>query len=474
MRPLSRIRHWGLSTGLAAVLTLVAACGGAAVTPPSSGGAGTAAASTTAHPSAAATSSALATAPAATATATAAEPKLGTYGSGPVTQKSPAFTPLTGAQAHFGKLGNAVYQVEIPATWNHELVLYAHGFAGFGSEVAVQQPPAALRAELIAEGFAWAASSYSENGYDPGIGADDTLALEQYFDETYGKPVHTYLVGASMGGNVVALSLEHFPSAYDGALSMCGALGGEEEIDYLTSWAALAEFTSGVHLPIGEPGGNMAATLLGPVAAALGPVDTPTQRGKQFADLVQNLTGGPRPFFGEGFKDQYLVNFGLLIADSGRKLLASRAATNDGVQYHIDPGLGLTDAQVNAGVRRFAADPQARNGQLHPDAVPTTGRITKPLLTLHGTGDLFVPISQEISYRRKVHAAGAGDLLVQRAIRSAGHCNFSDHEITTAFNDLVNWVRKGTKPLGDNLLGSLNDIGKQFTDPLRPGDPGTK
>ena len=69
-------------------------------------------------------------------------------------------------------------------------------------------------------------------------------------------------------------------------------------------------------------------------------------------------------------------------------------------------------------------------------------------------------------------SAGDSQYLVQRAIRSAGHCNFSDTEITTAWNDLVNWVEHGVKPKGDDLSGSLADIGKQFTNPLRSGDPG--
>ena len=59
-------------------------------------------------------------------------------------------------------------------------------------------------------------------------------------------------------------------------------------------------------------------------------------------------------------------------------------------------------------------------------------------------------------------------------IRSAGHCKFTDQELTTAFHDLVSWVRDGKKPKGDDLTASLADAGKQFTDPLRTGDPGTK
>lgn len=411
--------------------------------------------------------------PPAAAIATGA-PKLGTSAGAPTTAKAPGFVAMAGAKAVFGALEKSVYQIEMPEKWNREVVYYAHGFAGFGTEVAVDPPPRALREQLIAGGYAWAASSYSENGYTPGIGADDTLALKRFFEEKYGKPARSYLVGASMGGNVVTLSLEHFSNEYDGALAVCGAVAGESQIDFLTSWVALAEFTSGVKIPIGEGSKDIGAILLQQLPKALGSPDAPTERGRQFASAVRMLTGGPRPFFAEGFKDQYVLNFGLALLDPDRKLTSSAAATNTDVNYTIEAGLGLTGAQLNAGIRRFKADASARDAQAHPDAVPTSGKISRPLLTLHGTGDLFVPISQEQLYRQRVDAAGKGELLVQRAIRSGGHCKFSAEELTAAFTDLVGWVKDGKKPKGDDLNGDLSDIGKQFTSPLRPGDPGTK
>jgi pimeloyl-ACP methyl ester carboxylesterase len=415
-----------------------------------------------------------ATAPAGQTPQPVAPAKLGTYAGVATTQKAPDFVALAGAKAVFGKLGQAVYQIEMPNKWNGDLVMYAHGFAGFGTEVSVDPPPKALRQQLIDQGYAWAASSFSENGYTPGIGADDTLALKQYFVGQYGAPKHTYIAGASMGGNVVTLSLENFPQQYDGALAVCGALTGEEEIDYLISWGMLAEYTSGVTFPIGQGSAKMTTALLQDLPKALGTPDAPTPKGKQFASAVNYLTGGPRPFFAEGFKQQVLINLGLLLLDPNRESVVGKAATNVGVTYHVDPALGLTDEQLNAGIQRLAADPDSRNASKHPDAVPTSGKISKPLLTLHGTGDLFVPISIETAYRQKVDAAGAGSFLVQRAIRSAGHCQFSDAEYTQAFNDLVAWVKDGKKPAGDNISGDLSDIGKQFTNPIRPGDPGGK
>lgn len=364
------------------------------------------------------------------------------------TARAPDFEPLPGASADFGPLGDAVYRIEMPAEWNGELVLWAHGFRDFSTEVRVSSPRRAFRELLIAEGYAWAASSYSENGYTPGIGADDTLALKRFFAQRYGEPSRTYITGASMGGNVVVLSLEHFGGEYDGGLSLCGAVGGQEQIDYLLAWAMVAAFVAGVEPPIGQGQVAMAAAI-GRALAALGDPSDPTEAGRQFANIMMHYTGGPRPFFQEGFEEQYLVNFGYIMADPDRELLVSRAATNVDDVYTIDAGLGLSAGELNAGVLRLEADPLARNAELHPAAVPTSGRLTAPLITLHATGDLFVPISHEIRYREKAEAAGAAHLLVQRTMEAPGHCTFTDDEVITAWQDLVSWVETGSRPVED-------------------------
>src|SRR5215218_6120464 len=57
-----------------------------------------------------------------------------------VTLGDPAFEPLPGARADFGRLGGSVYQVELPARWNGRLVLFMHGY-GELSPVAEVSPP---------------------------------------------------------------------------------------------------------------------------------------------------------------------------------------------------------------------------------------------------------------------------------------------------------------------------------------------
>ena len=458
------IRAWGLVL-VAAALT---SCGGDGQTATSSP---TAVATATAG-----TTTTVAASPTASPTSPAAGgeyPQLGAYTGVAHTAEDPAFQALDGGSAHFGNLGGATYRLEVPDAWNGDLVVWAHGFKGFGTTLDVDSPPRALREQLIGDGYAWAASSYSENGYAPGIGADDTLAVRDFFIAEFGQPERIYLVGASMGGNVVALSLEHFAGAYNGALAICGALGGQTQIDYLVSWAHLAAFFAGVELPLDQGALAVTLALTGEVSPALGTPDAPTQAGLQFQSAVRLLTGGSRPFFLEGLAEQYLLNFGYILSDPGLETVTARAATNADATYAIEEGLGVTAEEINAGIYRQVADPEARNAATYPDKVPTSGRLTAPLLTLHNTGDLFVPISQEREYLAAASAAGSAELLVQRAIRAAGHCQFSDDELTEAFDDLVAWVEDGTRPQGDDLGTDLADIGMAFTNPVREGDPGT-
>ena len=105
-----------------------------------------------------------------------------------------------------------------------------------------------------------------------------------------------------------------------------------------------------------------------------------------------------------------------------------------------------------------------------------------PTLTLHGLGDLFVPFSMEQIYRREVDRNGQGGLLVQRAIREAGHCEFTPNEVGRAWDDLTTWVesrdRHGhgrgarshvARPAGDDVLAPATvasaTYGCRFTDP---------
>src|SRR5205085_10458458 len=128
---------------------------------------------------------------------------------------------------------------------------------------------------------------------------------------------------------------------------------------------------------------------------------------------------------------------------AGDKLAGSTAplaaaASNDTWTYSIDPGLGLSADQVSSQARRLPGDPALRgDGSPYDELPPFSGKIERPILTMHGTGDMFVPIFLERDLRAAVTKAGKSDLLVQRIYRIPAHCQFSDAEVNLSFDDMV-------------------------------------
>jgi pimeloyl-ACP methyl ester carboxylesterase len=383
----------------------------------------------------------------------------------------PKFDPLPGAKAFFGQYDGGIYKIEIPDEWNGELALYAHGFvsnAGAqGSALRVGNSP--IREHLIKGGYAWAASSYRCNGYVPGQGLLDTMALTDLFTKFNGgrAPQRVFLTGTSMGGHVTLLGMHEFPTNFAGGLAMCPA--GPELFDFFAATAGAAEVITGVQAHLETMQADVAK-----MNELLGKPPDYTDKGRQLASVEIQISGGPRPFAMEGLAAGGRFSGNISPAAlAGSTTPSSRAVMTTQIKYAVDESLGVTAAALNKGARRKALDPQIRNPMgPYDELVPFDGKLERPTLTMHGTGDLFVPIFLEQSLKRAVVAAGKESLLTQRVYRIAGHCGFSQAEMIKAFDDLTTWVHKGTKPKGDEVMGDLSNAGMTFTDPLRPNDPG--
>jgi len=381
----------------------------------------------------------------------------------------PKFEALPGTRAFFGSYDGGLYRIEIPDHWNGELALYAHGFVpstgARGSELRVGDSP--IREHLVDKGIAWAASSYGCNGYVPGQGLVDTMALTDLFTKFNDgrKPQRVYLTGTSMGGHVTVLGMHEFPKEFAGGLAMCPA--GPELFDFFAAVGAAAEVITGRTFTLGTMQDDLAK-----MSDMLGKPPDYTERGRQLASVEIQISGGPRPFAAEGLVSRFLGNInGAAIA--GGTTPSNRAVMTTHIKYAIDAGLGLTADTLNARARRKPLDAAFRseNGP-YAELVPFDGRLDRPLLTMHGTGDLFVPISLEQKLKRGVVASGRQKLLTQRVYRIPGHCGFSQPEMISAFDDLEKWVHQGVKPAGDEVEGDLSNTGMKFTQPLRPSDPG--
>ncbi|MFN3266802.1 MAG: alpha/beta hydrolase family protein [Deinococcales bacterium] len=396
---------------------------------------------------------------------------------------NPRFDPLPNAKAYFGTrdgafAGQYAYRAEFPNQWNGNLVMYAHGFKGLGPNLNADFIPA--RKWFIANGYAWASSSYSANGWAVRQGADDTKDLAEFISSSIAQPKHLFILGASMGGNVITDSLGNYPTLYDGAMPMCGAMTGLELFDYYLSYALVGQYISGIELVPNtlDPVSFFFNKYFNGLLPVLGQPKAYTTKGAQFDSVIKYLSGGERPYRLEGmlletapnvnFYSAWFSGGGLGVIDHNTR---QQVTTNVGVQYRVDPGLGLDAAKLNAEIKRIAADPDARilEGR-YWYGIPS-GRIFAPVMSYHTTGDAFVPLNMQISYRQKVESKGRGELLVQRLVRRPGHCEFTEDEIAQGFSDLVKWVETGIKPKGDDVLGDLTRAGLEWTKPLRADDP---
>ncbi|KKK05709.1 alpha/beta hydrolase [Micromonospora sp. HK10] len=366
---------------------------------------------------------------------------------------------------------HAGYIIETPARWNGELVMWAHGYRGQGTELSPEPPAYDLRQRLLGQGYAWASSSYDRNGYDIRSGVLSTRHLADLFADTVRRPHRVYLAGVSMGGHIIGRSLEQYPGYYDGALPMCGVLGDHELFDFFLDYNLVAQALAGVrayptpddYLTNAVPRIQVALGLAG---LTPGGPDTTNDLGKQLRAVTVERSGGQRPGADAAFAVWKDFLFGITTTDGGDSPAQrpGQLATNLLTRYSPNSPVNL-----NATVQRVA--PENLRQRLSPTLteVPRiNGRPTVPVLTLHDLGDLFVPFSMEQAYARDAAWHGRSRLVVQRAVRAAQHCEFSPAEAGAAWDDLVSWVRTGKRPAGDAVTDPravrAADFGCRFSD----------
>jgi pimeloyl-ACP methyl ester carboxylesterase len=361
--------------------------------------------------------------------------------------------PGTTTTRFWGVHNGAGYRIEVPAGWNGNLVLYAHGFRGSGLELTVTNP--SIRDYLVRHGFAWAASSYSKNGYDVKQGVLDTQALGQFFNGLVSHPARTYIMGHSMGGHITGVAIEQYPNAYAGALPMCGVMGDTALFDYFLDFELVAQALGGVQAQF-PAAPDYQTTVVPSVKLALGPAypNVLNAQGMKLRAATQQRSGGARPFFDIAFAVWGNFLFTLGGGDGRVGVAPGNVASNVGTVYQFDsnPALSPDEQAVNDAVLRVAAAPQGLRANGLANIPPINADFRIPVLSLHTIGDLFVPISMEQIYARRATANDSSGLLVSRAIRDVGHCGFRTFEEETAFADLVRWVEDGVKPAGDDLL----------------------
>ncbi|MFE9017212.1 tannase/feruloyl esterase family alpha/beta hydrolase [Streptomyces sp. NPDC007808] len=332
---------------------------------------------------------------------------------------------------------DAQFVIRLPDRWNGGLVVT--GAPGTRRQYATDK---AISDQVLALGYAYAATDKGNNGADfyrdgkrPGDAVAEwnarttqlTRAARRAAAQRYGHtPRRTYMTGVSNGGYLTRWQLENHPELYDGGVDWEGAL-----------WTA--------------DGPNLLTSLPTAVSRALG-----------FARD----------------EDLYAVGF----ARGSKFLWPYHEQVYWGVTQKIyraefdpayDPGCpgpsaGTMPEQILAPCASDAAyDYASRPASVHHAVarVALTGRIGRPLITLHGDLDALLPKAADSDvYARMIDLSGRGRLHRYLTIAGGTHVDglYDTHSdrlrpilpcYRSAFDALVSWVERGTPPPADQTVG---------------------
>ncbi len=386
---------------------------------------------------------------------------------GAVASRQTETNPTSGPWARIieGATGpGSLYALYIPADWNGDAVYYAHGFRDAASPVDLRDQDAlfAVRDALGAAGYAVAYSSYSANGFVVKDGAQRTHQLRGLLSAALGAlPRRSFAVGHSLGGGIALDLVQRFPGQYDGALLLCGMVGGSRvQTQYLGHVRALADVYFPGRFPgnaIDVPDGTVITLPQVVGAVQSNPAGLFAIASSEQAPLPYVPVGAPTDPTSIAFQTMVGSLFGALSfhargIDNVVELVHGKSPFgNDRTVYSLGtspvlpaPVLSPLLAFANANVARYRLDPSAAN-YLDRYFTPS-GQLMIPVVTVHNAWDPAVPAFHEQALAAAAASAGASANLVQRILPSFGHCAIPTGTVVQSFQDLAGWVASGTRP----------------------------
>jgi pimeloyl-ACP methyl ester carboxylesterase len=346
----------------------------------------------------------------------------------------------------------ALYQICFPATWNGDLVLYAHGYIAPQQALTLPddqiggRPASGIVTEL---GYAYATTSYRANGLVAADAVDDLIELVDTIEQRYRPdPVRTAIIGFSEGGLVATLAVERHPDRFDGALAGCGPIGDfGAQLDYIGDFRVVFDYLfpdvlpgTAVEIPdylrdrwdeLYVPGIIVALATNPEAARELVAITKAPVAGNDLRSMAETTIG--------------VLWYNVFGTADAQQRLGGQPFDNSSRVY----AGSSNDEALNIGVARFRADPAAL---VALERFETSGNLDVPVVTLHTTGDPIVPFGQLSLYTAKVSAAGKSALLKDIPVERHGHCTFQPFEVLGAFTTL--WDRIPDHPAA--LASALN------------------
>ena len=334
----------------------------------------------------------------------------------------------------------AVYDVYMPEAtcWNGAVVVFAHGFVAPGAPLAVPLDQltiggAFLPAAFNALGFGFAASSYSKNGLAIVQGVNDTRDLVQSILQPSLHPKRVYLIGASEGGLVAALSAEQLPQVYSVAGAACGPIGSfQGQVNYFGDFRVVFDYFFPGLIPSSpvsistEVMDDWESIYVPKIAAALAanPLATAQLISVMHAPVTSDPASVAETVLGALWYNVFATN------DAVATLSGQPFDNHD----RIYTG-SAHDLLLNLRIERFRAAPSARAAIAAQ--YETSGKLKMPLITLHTTGDPIIPYWQEPLYTVKTLAAGTLSKRTNLPVAAYGHCAFTAQDVFGAFGLMV-------------------------------------
>ncbi|WP_285752312.1 3-hydroxybutyrate oligomer hydrolase family protein [Lentzea sp. NBRC 105346] len=345
------------------------------------------------------------------------------------------FPDSSTTNTNHGWLHDSQFVLRLPDRWNGGLVVT--GSPGVREQYANDR---AIGDWVLARGYAFAATDKGNTGvrfYRDGAAIEEwnrrltqlTIAAKAVVAQRYGRPPHrTIATGLSNGGYLVRWQLENRPWLYDGGVDWEGTL-----------WTV--------------PGPNL-LTFLPPALRAYPAYLAGDERAH--ADLV----AAEFPAGSEFLWDYHYRYYWDLTQRIYREELdpGFDGPLEAGVPFCV-PGSPACDADYDYAARRSIAGPAVA-------PIALSGRLKKPLITLHGTYDVLLPISRDSDvyaamtrghqhryYRveQGTHVDGLVDVYPDR-LRPLAPCHRS------AFEALERWL-DGTPPPPSATLPRPADTG---------------
>ena len=325
------------------------------------------------------------------------------------------------------------------AGWNGQLLVFVHGYVpnvpgvfplGFFDTL-----PGGVKLSDLAQGlgFAYASTTYRQNGLAILEGIDDVRDLMTAFEATGRQAIRSYLVGGSEGSLVATLLVERFPDLFDGAYATCGPIGSfRHEINYLADFRVLFDyFFHGVFE------GTAVASTQEDILTWLNPagrtkvLEALKQNPSKALELLRTARAAFDPTRFESVLEtaEHVLAYTVLGANDLRAKLGGNPYDN---RFRWYSG-SSNDLRLNLSVKRFAADAPAL---LALRGYETSGALQVPVVSLHTTADDVVPFTQELLYLLKVRPTERGRFIPLPVIRY-GHCAFTTNELLTGLGVLV-------------------------------------